>query len=64
MSSDVEKVKTRKDVEFIFESNKKVKQLQVEFFQKIRRRDTDAVRIYREMQRIRVEIRERYKILL
>jgi hypothetical protein len=59
-----ERVKTVEDVMKIFESARLVKSLQSQFFLGVRENNPNSIWLHREMERIRREIHQKYRIII
>jgi hypothetical protein len=60
----LEKVQTKEDVHRVFEAGSQVRSLQMKSLQGLREKDPKAIWIHREIERIRREIHQKYKVLI
>jgi hypothetical protein len=60
----LEKVQTVEDVMKIFEAGRRVKSLQYQFVQGVRENNPQAIWMHREMEKLRSEIHQKYRIII
>jgi hypothetical protein len=60
----LELVKTRDDVDAIFNAGKEIKRLQAIFFKGLKEKTPDALPASREIDRLRREMHSKFKVLI